>query len=107
MNPGELDTYATLTRATETRATNGSVIKTWATVSSIWMTTPEQLNGRETVTAQQLQVVAAYKVTIRHGSGATVKDRIVDGSTTYEITRVFNVGTRRSWQELWLTEART
>ena len=106
MNPGDLDTLSTLRRCTETRAANGSVIKTWADVADIWMAEPKQLNGRETITAQQLQVIAAYKTTVRHGSGATVKDRLVDGGTTYEITRIFNVCERRSYQEIWMTEAK-
>jgi head-tail adaptor len=106
MNPGELDTLVAVRRATETRAANGSVVKTWADIASIWMSSPEPVSGREAVTAQQLQVVASSKANVRHGSGITVKDRIVDGSITYEVTRVFNVGTRRSWQELWLTEAK-
>lgn len=106
MNPGKLDTLATLSRCTETRAANGSVIKTWADVANVWMAEPAQLSGREAVSAQQLQVIAGYKTTVRHGSGATVKDRLVDGGTTYEVTRIFNVGERKSYQEIWMTEAK-
>jgi len=105
MNPGELDTLVTIQRATEKRAANGSVIKKWADLAQVWASF-EPISGREAVMAQQLQAVVSLKVTIRHGSGVTVKDRIVNGSITYEVTRVADSGTRHSWQELWLTEAK-
>jgi len=106
VNPGELDTLVVLRRATNTRAANGSVTPTWADVAQIWMKSPESVSGREAVMAQQLQVVVSVKTVVRYGSGVTVKDRIVDGSTTYEVTRVAPTGTRNSWQEVWLTEAK-
>lgn len=105
MNPGRLDTLVSIRRAATTRAPNGSVISTWSDVAEVWAAI-EPASGREAMIAQQLSTQVSAKATIRHGSGVTVKDRIVDGSTVYEVTRVANTGTRNSWQEIWLTEAK-
>ncbi len=106
MNPGELDTLVTIQRATETRAANGSVIKTWADIAQVWASF-EPISGREAVMAQQLQASVSVKATIRYGTGVTVRDRVTDGSRVYDVTRVVDVGTRHSWQELWLVEAKS
>ena len=105
MNPGELDTLVTIHRATEARAANGSVIKTWADLAQVWASI-EPISGREAVMAQQLQSAVSLKATIRYGTGVTVRDRLMNGSLVYDITRVADSGTRHSWQELWLTEAK-
>lgn len=106
MNPGKLDVLVTISRATETRAANGSIVKTWTDIAQVWAAI-EPVSGREAVMAQQLQTAVSLKATIRYGTGVTAKDRVVNGSIVYDITRVNDVGTRNSWQELWLAEAKT
>lgn len=108
MNPGKLDVFVQIRRCTESRAANGSVVKTWSDFAQVWMSSPEQLSGSESVTAQQLQVVAGFSTVIRYGSGITEKDRIVnsDSGVTYEVTRVFDIKPRRSYQEVWMKEVK-
>jgi SPP1 family predicted phage head-tail adaptor len=106
MNPGKLDTQITIRRATSTRQANGSVVKTWADIAVLWAAV-EPINGREAIVAQQLSASAELKATIRWTADVTAADRVAIGSTVYEISRpTVPVGTRRSFMELWIVEAK-
>jgi SPP1 family predicted phage head-tail adaptor len=106
MNPGKLDTQITIRRATSTRQANGSIVKTWADVAVV-LASVEPINGREAIIAQQLSASAELKATIRWTDDVTAADRVAISSTVYEISRPpVPVGTRRSFMELWIVEAK-
>jgi len=86
-----MDRFCTIQYKTVTYDTYGASIETWATRTQIWAERRE-LNMTERLQAQQVEANISGRYYVRYNSTINEKDRLVDGSNTYEITGIVEIG---------------
>lgn len=84
----------TIQRATETSDGAGGRTKTWATLASgvKCRLAPDTYRAEEREVAARLTAVTAWVITLPVGQDVAEKDRIVVGSSTYEVAGVSKHG---------------
>jgi len=111
VNAGRLDTRVRIERATESVSSTGAVVKTWATLATVWGGV-RYMRGREVEAASQVFDGADVMVTVRAGGeGGKVHEtdrvvRVSDGEV-YEVRGVMPIpGNRPKYYELYSTVRR-
>lgn len=101
MRPGRLDRLVTLYKRTVASLTDfGEETATWDTVQ-VWAERLE-LRGDERWTAQQVVGTRACRYRIRYRTDLAVDDLLVDGSDTYDVHAIVELG-RKEGLELTCT----
>lgn len=109
MRAGNLRRRIVLQSATETRASDGGVVRTWSAYATVWASV-EPLTGREYQNAAQQVSEVSHKVRLRYVPGATrVKSqhRILYNGRIFQIVSVANVEERNREMELMCKETAT
>lgn len=96
---GDLRERVELQTATQTRDAIGGIVMTWATTATLWAKV-EQMSAREQWHREQLRASAGWRVTIRHRTGVTTKQRVVWAGRTLEITGVTDIEQKRRFLAL-------
>jgi SPP1 family predicted phage head-tail adaptor len=100
MRAGQLDRRVTLqSRTTVKSATTGAVSEVFTDLVTVWAQRTD-LRGREYFAAQQINADVTAKFRIRWRSGITELHRIVDGTTTFDIANVAEIGRREGLEIL-------
>lgn len=89
MRAGQLRHRVQIQEAADTRASDGSLARTWATVRTCWASI-EPLRGQELWEAQQVQARVNTRVRMRYWAGLTPEHRIKHGTDVYNIAAVLN-----------------
>lgn len=93
MRPGRMDRLVTLQVKTVTGVDDyGEETNTWTDVS-VWAERRE-LRGEERWAAQQVVGTRACFYRVYYRTDLTVEDRLVDGSDTYDIKAINEIGRR-------------
>jgi SPP1 family predicted phage head-tail adaptor len=103
MNPGRLRHTVTLRRNTESRDTDGDVIRTPADLADR-QAEIRPLRGRELMEARQVHAEVTHAIEIRYYPGLTAKDHITWNSRTFEIIEVRNLHERNHQMSLLCKE---
>jgi SPP1 family predicted phage head-tail adaptor len=103
MRAGRLRHRVQIQAATDTRASDGSLTRTWATVATRWASV-EPLNGRELYYAQQVQPLVSVQVTMRYYDGLTPAHRLYWDSRAFEIASVTSTNERGREHVVMCTE---
>lgn len=92
--PGELDRVVTIQQVTNAQDTDGATTQTWTTLT---ITRAKKLDLRmsERLQAMQVEQKTWARYLTRYDSSITEKMRLIDGSNTYEIIGVMEIGRRR------------
>lgn len=85
MRAGQLRHKVALQRATVTADAAGQPTKTWATYATVYAEILP-LSGREMLAAQRIQSELDTNIRIRYRADVATTDRVVYGSTTYEVS---------------------
>lgn len=88
---GARDRYITIQQATETRGSAGGIVQTWARFAGVWAARRD-LSAKEFQAAQQTQYEITTEYRIAWRSDITAKMRIVDGTQTYNIESIADLG---------------
>lgn len=100
---GRLDKRVTLQSATTARDGHGQPLETWSDIATVWAAI-DPIRGREYFAAQQFAAETTHKVTIRHRSGISPKNRVLFGSRVFRIESVINPHERGERLELMCVE---
>lgn len=101
MRPGAMDRLVTLYKRTVASLSDyGEEVVTWAT-EQVWAERRE-LRGDERWAAQQVVGTRACRYRIRYRTDLAVDDRLVDGSDTYNVHAIVELG-RKEGLELTCT----
>lgn len=93
---GSLRHRVTIQQATETQASDGSVVRTWATYHT-GQAEIVPLNGSESYVAQGLSAGIVHRITMRYRSGVVPKMRVIWGDRVFEIITARNIDERGRW----------
>lgn len=94
MRVGPLRHRVTIEQLTHVNHDDGSVVKTWSNVSTVWASI-RPLRGQEFFEAQQMKASADHKVILRYQPGILPQShRFVFGSRTFNIVSVRNAEER-------------
>lgn len=85
------DRIITIQSVTNTTDTYGATIQSWATYATIWAE-KRDLSMRERLQAGQGNPLITVRYFAHYNSGITEKMRVVDGSDTFEILGVREIG---------------
>ena len=99
MEIGQLDRRIILQQATTTQDIYGQLNRTWTAVATVWANVNWK-GGAEGFEAEELTASTTVIFTIRYYSGLVAKDRILMGSTYYDILDVAILGNRNEWMQL-------
>ena len=91
MLAGNLDRRITIQAATETRDSQGGVVKVWATVAELWAERRD-VRGREYFSARQEVAENMATFRIRWRTGITEKMRVLSDGKTYDIEAIAPIG---------------
>jgi SPP1 family predicted phage head-tail adaptor len=94
MRAGAMDRYITIQKNTVTTDAYGASINTWSTRVQVWAERRE-LAMAERIQAQAVKSDLSAKYYVRYNTAILVKDRIVDGSDTYEVTGIVEIGRKQ------------
>ena len=101
MRGGTLRQYCTIRNLVETPSTaTGELVQSWSTVSTAVWADIQPVSGREYWLAQQFESRVDTRITIRYMSGISVKGKVVQGTTEYDVLSIVNVGERDRTLEL-------
>lgn len=104
MNPGKLDKRATLQVCQQQKQTDGSSLGVWSDLTTPVWCRVEDLTGRDALVAQQLQISAEKKFTIRTRT-LPREFRVVYKSRNYYPSRPpLEVGAQYAYLEIWAKE---
>ena len=103
MQAGKLRHRVAIQAATDTRTSDGSITRTWATADTVWASV-EPLTGRELTEAMKVAGMATLRVTIRYYSGLTTAHRLLFGTRVLEIVNVGNTDERNRTLAVLCTE---
>ena len=88
---GKYDKRVTIQTPTETRSFSGEAVMTWGDVATVWAQV-DGLSSRDILQAQQANVVATYRVRIRHRSDVSHLNRLVYRGRQMELASVTSRG---------------
>lgn len=103
---GALRHRVTIERDTETRATDGGVVRVAATIDTIWAEV-QPLTGREYFDAMQVNSDLTHKVRMRANTNVTTSDRIVHDSRNLHVISVRDIDERGHEMVLLCKELKT
>ncbi|MFA6790675.1 MAG: phage head closure protein [Parcubacteria group bacterium] len=86
-------------QATDSRGATGQVIKTWATVATVWAGI-EPIKGDERVAQQGIEGAISHRVYLRHNAfpSLTSKNRLLYAGRVFEIRGAINAAEAgREW----------
>jgi len=109
MNPGDLDTKIVIQTPSRTPNAMGAQDESWSTVATEWAA-KKHLRGQEYEQAQQIASETETKFTIwfnSNTSGIAPKDKVVEGSTEYDILAVLPIPGGRPEKIELLTKRRS
>ncbi len=95
IDPGALNRRLTLEAPVETADGAGGVIRSYATVATLWASV-EPVAARADVVAVQLGATVTHRITIRFSADITTRHRLRDG------VRAFRIVTLRERGKRWL-----
>jgi len=104
MRAGALDRRITFQKKSVSQNTFGELDETWAAYVTVWAAR-EHLRGRELWSAKQVAAKIETRYRIRYRTDLDPTMRLIDGSRTYDIHSIREVGNRNQWLEV-LAEAR-
>jgi len=104
MRPGRLDRRISFQKKTVTQNSFGELDETWANYATVWAERV-QLRGREYWQAKQVAAELTTRYRIRYRDDLDPTMRLMDGSKTYDILSIIEMGGRDHWLEV-LAEAR-
>src|SRR4051794_26204140 len=87
---GDLRHLVQLQSYTSSTGDRGQSVKSWSTYATV-PAMIEELGGRQLELARQLVATATHRITLRYQSSLTVKDRVVFGSSVYNIGSIQNL----------------
>jgi SPP1 family predicted phage head-tail adaptor len=94
MRAGRLDRRVILqTRSLASVNAFGEKIPSWSTLAEVWAERRD-ITGREFFAAGQQHAEASAAFRIRYKAGLTTINRIVDGSVTYDVLHIAEIGRR-------------
>ena len=94
LSPGRLRDRVEIRRATLTRVRGGGDEATWSSLATVWAEVIG-INGRESMLAQAMQGVSAYKITIRYREDIDDADQLVHRSRELNIRSISDPDGRR------------
>src|SRR5918992_2353622 len=94
MRAGTLKDRVTLQQNTPTQDAGGAPVDSWADVATVWAAI-EPLTGREFFDAARVVADVTHRLRIRYRADVTEKMRAIQGSRTFDISAVLEVGRRR------------
>lgn len=88
---GRLRHTAQIQTASEAADSYGEQDQTWTTSSTVHRASVEPIQGSEQLIVYQVTPEVTHVVTMRYGTGVTVKDRLyINGSRTFEIVAILD-----------------
>ena len=96
MRAGSLDRRITIERATESRDAFNSIVKAWATLTTVWAS-KQETRDTERVASQEVGAEITTRFQIRWSSTVSdvnPKDRVIFDGRTYDIVGVKEIGRR-------------
>lgn len=103
MRAGSLDRRVVIQTVSETQDSMGAPTQTWSTFAEVWANRRDT-RGSERIRAQSETAMADAVFRIRWLDGVTAKMRLVEGSDTWDIVAIAEMGRREG---LDLTCSRT
>lgn len=98
--PGQRNCRVTIQSSTRVKQTNGSVITTWSTFSTVWAKL-EMLQGSAKLAAQAVWPKADYRITMPYIANIPSTVRVLYNNIIYVVVAINNVDMRN--RELVLT----
>lgn len=93
MRAGNLDREITIEAVTETRTATGAISQSWATFATVWAERKD-VRASEQFKANREMAERATVWRIRYLPGLTEKHRINDGTQTWDIDAIAELGRR-------------
>ena len=90
MESGKLRHELVIQSASESRGTDGAVVKTWSTFATVWGSV-NPIRAREQLQSGQLQADVTHKLLLRYLPGLTHEHRIMVDGRVFEIVSLMNV----------------
>lgn len=105
MESGKLRRQLYIQSPTETRASDGGVTISWATVETVWGSVVP-VKAQEFFQAQAVQSNITHKIRIRYYSGLTTKYRLKDvaSGAVFNIGSIIDAGLRQIYQDIMAIE---
>lgn len=103
MQAGKMRFRVTIQQLGSGQDSYGQENGTWADYATVWAGI-EPLQGREKITAQQIDAEVSHAVTIRYKAGVVPKMRIAFGSRYFNIISVLNTFEQNFEMKLMVTE---
>lgn len=100
---GKLRHRVTIQSESTTADGGGGFTLAWTDVTTVWAAV-EPLKGAERLRGQQLEAAVTHKITIRHRSDVTTKQRLKFGTRLFNVRAVINPDERDRWLELLCEE---
>ena len=103
MRAGRIRHKVTVQRATDTANSMGEPIRSWATLATTWAGV-EPTRGKEMYAAMQVQGEVVVRFILRYQSALSdlaINDRIMRGSTIYDIKSAVNIDERNIQFEIF------
>ena len=103
MRSGNLRNSVIIQTPTESFDSNGELISTWATFSTVWASI-EPLTGREFWAARTVNAEMIGKIRLRYINGITPKMRVLFGIRYFNINTIINTDEKNIELILLVTE---
>ena len=94
MRAGRMDRYLTIQKKVNSKDNDGATIETWSTRTYCWGE-KRNLNMSERLQASAVESNISARYYVRYDTDISVQDRIVDGSDTYEILGILEIGRKK------------